>query len=87
MTIQDELRRSGIKAMETLADYCDKSVVEQDRLRRIVTGESDVLHAFEMGMDYRRNGASELNCHFSIFATEEGVEAWERGAYQWKGGQ
>ena len=87
MALSDELRRSGIKAMETLADYCDRPAVDQDRLRRIVTGESDRVHAFEMGMDYRRNGASELNCHFSIFTTEEGVEAWERGANQGKGGQ
>lgn len=79
MTIQDELRKSGIKAMGNLADYCDKTEVEKDRLVRIVTGESDVIHAYEMGLSYHDNGPDGINCHFSIFSTRETTEAWERG--------
>lgn len=79
MNLSDKFLKSGIDALRNLADYADKSVVEKARLVRIVEGKTELIHAFEMGRDYGRNGASELNCDFRIFATVEGVEAWERG--------
>ncbi len=80
MDLKDKFLESGIEALKNLADYAGKDVVEKARLVRVLEGKSQVLHAFEMGVDYRQNGASELNCHFSIFSTVEGVEAWERGS-------
>ncbi len=80
MTIKDELLKTGIEALKNLADYAGKDEVEKARLVRVLEGKTELLHAFEMGVDYRQNGASELNCHFSIFSTVEGVEAWEKGS-------
>lgn len=34
---------------------------------------------YEMGKDYAKNGADEVNCNHKIFATKEGLEKWERG--------
>ncbi len=88
MTIQDELRKSGIKAMEDLADYCDRTAVERSSLVRSLTGESDVIHAYEMGLSYHKNGPDEINCHFSLFTTTVTTEAWEKGFEDGKkGGQ
>lgn len=77
--ISDQLRSSGIKAMENLADYCDKTAVEKARLVRRVTGESDQDHAYKMGQDYHNNGPDGINCHFTNFSKAELTAAWERG--------
>ncbi len=79
MTLENKFLNSGIEALKNLADYCGKDVVEKARLVRVLEHKSDVIHAYEMGQDYARNGASELNCHFAIFTTVEGVQAWEKG--------
>ncbi len=79
MELRDKFLHSGIEALKNLAEYAGKDEVEKARLVRVLENKSDVLHAYEMGVDYRLNGASELNCHFSIFTTVEGVEAWEKG--------
>ena len=79
MRLSDKLRESGIESIKRLADYADKTPFEKDRLVRLLTGKSDIVNAYEMGKDYGKNGATELNCHFSIFTTVEGTEAWERG--------
>jgi len=79
MSLSDELRKSGIKAMENLADYVERTEVEKGRLVRTVSGESDVAHAYKMGRSYHDNGPDGINCHFSVFATREQTEAWERG--------
>jgi len=78
--LRDKFLHSGIEALKNLADYAGKDVVEKARLVRLLEGKTDVLHAFEMGVDYRHNGASKLNCHFRIFSTVEGVEVWEKGS-------
>jgi hypothetical protein len=36
-------------------------------------------YAYKMGVDYAKNGATQKNCHFSIFSTEEKMKAWEKG--------
>jgi len=36
-------------------------------------------HAYKMGYDCGKNGATEENCHFTIFGTKEGTKEWERG--------
>ena len=79
MTIEDKFLNSGIEALKNLADYAGKDVVEKARLVRVLEQKSHLIHAYEMGRDYAMNGASKLNCHFSIFTTVEGVKAWERG--------
>ena len=35
--------------------------------------------AFEMGKDYAKNGADEINCNFRCFATKELLDAWTKG--------
>lgn len=35
--------------------------------------------AYAMGLDCGKNGASEKNCHFRLFARPELTKAWERG--------
>lgn len=86
-TISDQLRESGVKAMENLADYCDKTEAERDRLQRAVTGESDEVHAYAMGRDYQDKGANRINCDFSNFRTAKLTAAWERGFKDAKGGK
>ncbi len=85
--ISDRLRQSGISAMETLADYCDKTPVEQERLVRKVTGESDEVHAYAMGRDYQDKGANTVNHDIANFRTAELTAAWERGFKDAKGGK
>lgn len=80
MSLENKFLNSGIDALKNLAEYAGKDVVEKARLVRVLEGKSQVIHAYEMGRDYKLNGASELNCHFSIFSTVEGVEAWEKGS-------
>lgn len=77
--ISDQLRSSGIQALENLADYCGKTEVEKARLVRRVTGESDQDHAYRMGQDYHNNGPDGINCHFTNFSKAELTAAWERG--------
>lgn len=36
-------------------------------------------YAYQMGYDYSRHGASEVNCFFTLFATPELLRAWEEG--------
>lgn len=36
-------------------------------------------YAYKMGIDCAKNGATQKNCHFSIFSTEEKMREWERG--------
>jgi hypothetical protein len=38
--ISDRLRKAGIKAMDNLADYCDKTEAEKKQLRKAVTTEN-----------------------------------------------
>ncbi len=38
--------------------------------------------AFELGKDYAKNGANTTNCNFSIFATPQLKDAWEKGSKQ-----
>jgi hypothetical protein len=35
--------------------------------------------AYLMGLDCGKNGPNEVNCHFSLFATPELTQEWERG--------
>lgn len=35
--------------------------------------------AYAYGYDAGLNGASEVNCHFSIFSSKENTKEWERG--------
>ena len=79
MTLETKFLNSGIEALKNLAEYAGKDEVEKARLVRILEQKSNIIHAYEMGRDYAKNGASKLNCHFSIFSTVEGVHAWERG--------
>ena len=36
-------------------------------------------YAYKMGYDCEMNGATEENCHFSIFSSKENTAAWEDG--------
>lgn len=38
-----------------------------------------VEYAYQMGYDYGRNGPSEINCYFTLFATADHTRAWEEG--------
>ena len=40
--------------------------------------------AFASGYDSVISGASEENCHFTIFMRKENTQAWERGAAEAK---
>lgn len=79
MNLSDKFLQSGIEALKNLADYAGKSEVEKARLVRILEGKTDLIHAFEMGRDYAKNGTTALNCDFSLFTTKGSMEAWERG--------
>lgn len=85
--LSDKLRKSGIQSMKDLADYADKTEVEKARLVRFLEGKADADHCYEMGLDYARNGANKLNCHFGIFTTDEGRKAWEKGKADAQKGQ
>ena len=39
-----------------------------------------IEEAYMHGEDYALNGANAVNCHFSIFASEQLKEAWEAGS-------
>lgn len=41
--------------------------------------EEELEHAYEMGKDSVINGPNEKNCNFRIFASVEGMRAWEKG--------
>lgn len=36
-------------------------------------------YAYKMGHDCEMNGATEENCHFSIFSSKENTASWEAG--------
>ena len=39
----------------------------------------ELKQCYEMGKDYAKNGANTTNCNCRIFATKEGLNAWEGG--------
>ena len=41
--------------------------------------DDELQHCYEMGRDAKKNGASPINCHFSLFRTPEMTRAWEKG--------
>lgn len=41
--------------------------------------DSELQNCFEMGHDYKENGADEVNCNFQLFSTPEKTKAWEHG--------
>ena len=41
--------------------------------------DGSLKHAYDMGYDCGRRGASDQNCHFSIFSSHEKMKAWEEG--------
>ena len=79
MTLSDKLKRSGIEALENLADFVGKTTVEKQRMVRNLEGKSEVDHAFEMGRSFHEDGPDGINCHFTLFSTRELTDAWERG--------
>jgi len=79
MTLSDKLKQSGIEALENLADFVNKTEVEKQRMSRNLEGKSEVDHAYEMGKSYHDYGPDGINCHFTIFATREQADAWEKG--------
>ena len=44
--------------------------------------KDDKNYCFRMGYDAEVNGASEMNCHFSIFSNPEKTKEWENGKAQ-----
>jgi len=49
-------------------------------MKRMNQSHSDRLQlAYDMGMDYARNGADTVNCHFSLFSTPLMTKQWEKG--------
>jgi hypothetical protein len=48
------------------------------------TSEVSEKHAEEMGRDCAINGPNKQNCHFSLFANETLIKAWERGKQEGK---
>jgi len=79
VTLSDKLKRSGIEALENLADFVGKTTVEKQRMVRNLEGKSEVDHAFEMGRSFHEDGPDGINCHFTLFSTRELTDAWERG--------
>ena len=79
MDLSEKLKQSGIEALENLADWCNKSAQEKAHLVRRITGQSEVDHAFEMGRSFHQDGPDKINCHWTVFATREQTNAWERG--------
>lgn len=79
MTLSDRLKRSGIEALENLADFVGKTTVEKQKLVRHLEGKSEVDHAFEMGRSFHQDGPDGINCHHTLFSTRELTESWERG--------
>ena len=41
--------------------------------------DTELQHAYDMGVDYARNGADTKNCHFTLFATPAMMKQWEKG--------
>lgn len=69
----------GMQAVRELADFCDYPLDKAEKIARWMAGITDLEHAYKMGMDYYLNGVRDNNCDFSLFSTEEGAKAWERG--------
>jgi len=44
--------------------------------------KEDKNYCYRMGYDAEVNGASENNCHFSIFSSAEKTQEWEKGKSQ-----
>ena len=84
--LSDKLKQSGIEALETLADYVDRTTVEKQKLVRILEGKSEVDHCYEMGKRFHQDGPDGINCHFTVFCTREKTDAWERGVKDAKKG-
>ncbi len=51
----------------------------KEMLKSLLVNTLDIDYAYEMGRDCALNGANITNCHFSLFASREQTEAWERG--------
>ena len=51
----------------------------EDCIRRINMKTISRKYAFDMGVDYAKNGANQTNCDFRLFATQELTYEWERG--------
>jgi len=48
-------------------------------IRKSILQSNDLDYCYKMGYDCELNGANEINCHFSIFSTEEKMHEWEHG--------
>jgi len=46
---------------------------------RRLEGKSEVDHAYEMGRSFHDDGPDGINSHFTVFATREQTDAWEKG--------
>ena len=56
-----------------------KAVKLSDLLARLTPPSRSTEYAYKMGIDCAVNGATETNCHFSIFSSPENTKAWEQG--------
>ena len=79
MNLSEKLKRSGVQALEQLADYVERTTVEKQKMVRNLEGQSEVDHAYQMGRSYHQDGPDGINCHFTVFSTREKADAWERG--------
>lgn len=50
-----------------------------ERVRSLLSKETDEADAYRAGLDCARHGANEGNCHFQFFASPKLTAAWERG--------
>lgn len=52
---------------------------DKNIIKRLLIPRRSKSYAYRMGFDCAKNGANTKNCHFSIFASPEGKEEWEKG--------
>lgn len=51
----------------------------KNMIKSLLVTTRDIDRSYDMGKDYALNGVNKTNCHFSLFASREQTEAWERG--------
>ncbi len=50
-----------------------------EAIRSLIPPKRSADYAYQMGWDCEINGATEENCHFSIFSSQENAAAWNAG--------
>jgi ribosome modulation factor len=68
---------------EKHGDRSGASVIREAIQEKQEREKEDILaYCFDMGYDAEINGATERNCHFSLFSSKEKTKAWEDGKHK-----